>query len=371
MTSASQPLLSASQLELASKCSGAFAHDHISTTTPSAERGTAIHAHIAALLKGETPTLPGQESTATTCRNLDREQLMDAARPESSSALYIEKALYFHPPTAQADLLDAAYHRDYSAAPAGSIPGTADAISVESARVLITDWKSGAREVTNPAENPQLRLLALAAARAFERQSATVQIGYINENGDLRLLSADLDEADLELIEAQVSRVSKQVQAARDGDPVYQPGSQCRVCSAIASCPAIAGAAQALTEGPPQELTPELVGGLWSQLQAVEAAAKRTREALHEYVYAREVPTTSGKVLKVIETRRENIDSSKAFDILREHLPDEALAEAVAVTKTSLSGALDKETQGKLLVEFKEAGALHETHSESLREVRS
>ena len=51
-------------------------------------------------------------------------------------------------------------------------------------------------------------------------------------------------------------------------------------------------------------------------------------------------------------------------------MPDEALAEAVSVTKTSLSGALSKEAQKQLIAEFKEAGAVEESYSESLREVR-
>jgi hypothetical protein len=110
---------------------------------------------------------------------------------------------------------------------------------------------------------------------------------------------------------------------------------------------------------------------MWSQLQAVEAAAKKTREALQEFVYARPIPVEAGKQLKVVETRRENIDSGKAFAILREHLPDEALAEVVSVTKTSLTGGLDKDARDDAMAAFREAGAITETYSESLREVRS
>ena len=110
---------------------------------------------------------------------------------------------------------------------------------------------------------------------------------------------------------------------------------------------------------------------MWSQLQAVEAAAKKTREALGEYVYARPIPTELGKQLKVVETRRENIDSSKAFAILRENLPDETLAEVVSITKTSLSGGLEKEARDYAMSAFREAGAISESYSESLREVRS
>lgn len=89
-----------------------------------------------------------------------------------------------------------------------------------------------------------------------------------------------------------------------------------------------------------------------------------------EYVYARPIPTGEGKQLKVVQTRRESIDSSIAFKVLRGYLPDEALAEAVSVTKSSLSGALDKETQGEVLALLREEDAVTESYSESLREVR-
>ncbi len=55
---------------------------------------------------------------------------------------------------------------------------------------------------------------------------------------------------------------------------------------------------------------------------------------------------------------------------MRQHLPDETLAEVVSVTKTSLSGGLEKEARDDAMVAFREAGAVTESYSESLREVR-
>lgn len=362
--------LTASRLELAATCSGAFAHEHVETTSEAAERGTAVHDYIATLLENEWALLPSDAKAAALCRLLNEQELMKAARPKHSSTLYTEQALYLLPATGECGVLESEYHRDYSGAPEGALVGTADAVAVEEEQVIVSDWKTGRSEVPHPAENYQLRFLGLAAARSFGKEKATVQVGSIGTDGSLELRSHTLEAQDLGEIEAELSRIARRVEAARNGEPVYRTGSHCRYCPALAHCPAISGAAQAIVEGPPEEMTPNRVAELWGQLQAVEAAAKRTREALQEYVYAREVPTTEGKVLKVVETRRENIDSSVAFAILRDRLPDEALSEAVSVTKTSLSGALDKEAQKQLLAEFKEAGAVNETYSESLREVR-
>jgi hypothetical protein len=200
--------------------------------------------------------------------------------------------------------------------------------------------------VPHPAENYQLRFLGLAAARAFGRAAATVQIAAIREDGSIDVREANLGTDELDEIATELAYIARRVQTSREGDPVYKTGSHCRYCPALPYCPAIAGAGQAILEGPPEELTPKRAVQMWAQLQAVEAAAKKTREALQEFVYARPIPIEAGKQLKVVETRRENIDSGKAFPILREHLPDEMAA-------------------------FREAGAISETYSESLREVRS
>lgn len=123
---------------------------------------------------------------------------------------------------------------------------------------------------------------------------------------------------------------------------------------------------------PEDELTPRRAAESWSRLQAVEAAAKRTREAIKEYAYARPVPTSEGRELRVVETSRQSIEPLKALPILREYLPDDTtLAEVLNINKSSLSAAFDGQTRNEVLGAFEEAGALQSTYAESLREVRS
>lgn len=366
-----QTQLTASRIELASKCPGSQAHEHVQTTNDAAERGTAIHDYIATLLsRGEAP-LPRNTDARSVCERLDEEEIHRTAAPTGGIAYRVEPGLYLSPTSGEAGILPGSYHRDYSDAPEGSIPGTADVIALEDDRVKVTDWKTGNREVPDPARNYQLRFLGLAAARAFGRGEATVQIAAIREDGSIDLRYAELGSDELDEIATDLARIASRVQQAREGNPVYKTGSHCRYCPALPHCPAVAGAAQAILEGPPEELTDRRAGEMWNKLQAVEAAAKKTREALQEHVYARPIPTTDGKQLTVLETRRENIHSPTAFAILQEHLPDEALAQLVSITKTSLSGGLEKDAANDAMAAFREAGAISETYSESLREVRS
>lgn len=368
------PRLTASRLELAEKCPGSFAHEHVATTNEAAEHGTAIHECIAALLEGEKYPLPPDEETTAFCRYLDARDLQDIARPNPGSSLYTEIALYLSPARGDAGVLEGNHHRDYSGAPseAGSLVGTADVVAVENGRVRVTDWKTGRGEVPDPAENYQLRFLGLAAARAFSKDEAVVQLARIREDGSVDVRTATLDPEDLARTQRDLGRIMEGAARSREGSPVYRTGNHCRFCPALPHCPALSGAAQAILEGPPEELTPRRAAELWAHLQAVEAAAKRTREALTQYAYARPVPTAAGRALKVVETRRPYIDASKAFAVLRRYLPDDDLmAEAVSITKTSLSAALGKEAQKEVLAAFEEAGAVIESHSESLREVRN
>lgn len=373
----SLPQLTASRLWLAVACPGSFAHEHTVTTSEAAERGSQVHSYIAATLSGERTLSPEDEKAAGLCARISDADLDAVAMPagDHDTELHVEAAMYLSPASGAAGLLEGSHHRDYSGAPEGALVGTADVGAVEEDRVRISDWKTGVGEVPDPAGNWQLRFLALAAARIFGKETATVQVARIAASGEITPTEADLSPQDLEEIACELDELAGRVEAGRAGDPEYRPGPQCRYCPAFSRCPAMAGAAQALmdsSEDGEEELTPRKAAELWQQLQAVEAATKRVREALTEYVYSRPIPTEEGKELKVLTSRREQIDSSRAFTILREYLPgDEAMAEAVAVTKSSLSRALDKEAAAEVLAAFKEAGAVSESYSESLREVRS
>lgn len=373
----SLPQLTASRLWLAVACPGSFAHEHTVTTSEAAERGSQVHSYIAATLSGERTLSPEDEKAAGLCARISDADLDAVAMPagDHDTELHVEAAMYLSPASGAAGLLEGSHHRDYSGAPEGALVGTADVGAVEEDRVRISDWKTGVGEVPDPAGNWQLRFLALAAARIFGKETATVQVARIAASGEITPTEADLSPQDLEEIACELDELAGRVEAGRAGDPEYRPGPQCRYCPAFSRCPAMAGAAQALmdsSEDGEEELTPRKAAELWQQLQAVEAATKRVREALTEYVYSRPITTEEGKELKVLTSRREQIDSSRAFTILREYLPgDEAMAEAVAVTKSSLSRALDKEAAAEVLAAFKEAGAVSESYSESLREVRS
>lgn len=63
----SLPQLSASRLSLAAQCPGSFAHEHVETVSEAAERGSQVHAYIAATLSGERTVFPEDDKAAGLC----------------------------------------------------------------------------------------------------------------------------------------------------------------------------------------------------------------------------------------------------------------------------------------------------------------
>ncbi len=175
--------------------------------------------------------------------------------------------------------------------------------------------------------------------------------------------------------EERIRKIVRSVEGSRapagEGAPRLVTGSHCRFCPAIARCPAIAGAAQALIDEKDGELTPSSAAAAWERLQAVEAAAKKARAALSSFVAGEgcegSVVLPGGSSLRIVESRREKIDPALAMPVLRGAFGERADA-AVSVSKTGLK-RLAGDRLSSLMDELEGAGAVEVSHSESLREV--
>jgi hypothetical protein len=386
--------LTASRLALGSKCPGSFAYPHDGELgNGPASKGTAVHAFIEALLADgscEPGRVDNPEARAV-CERLLPADLI-AASGASLGDLHVEVAFAYEATTGEARVLDGGGHRDYSAAPAGSVCGTADVVAFwdevdpdaggPSGRILVTDWKTGGA-VDPPRENLQLAFLALAAKKALGRTGDRVaaQIAYLDSSGGLSTSLHEFADPELEEAEERIRKIVRSVEESRGvagatagtgGEaPWLVTGSHCRFCPAIARCPAIAGAAQALIDEKEGQLTPSSAAAAWERLQAVEAAAKKARAALSSFVASERcegsVVLPGGSSLRIVESRREKIDPALAMPVLRGAFGERADA-AVSVSKTGLK-RLVGDRLSFLMDELEGAGAVEVSHSESLREV--
>ncbi len=281
------------------------------------------------------------------------------------------------PDAAHAVLLPkTAKHRDYTAAPEGYVPGTADVVAVvDEETIAVTDWKTGNTMPTDPERSPQLRFHALAQALVHKATAVDAQIGYVSPDGEIHASSFRFEAKDLARMAAGFRDLINRVNAARYAAPNAQANAQpplvvgghCVYCPAFSHCPAQAGAAQALLEFKDDELTDKNIGEAWRRLQAVEAATKKVRAALAGYLEIKESPIAlgGGAELKLIEASRESIILDIAMPILRDTFGD-AADEAVSLTKKGVERLAASHAK-QVLATLRDAGATKTTYSKSLR----
>ena len=384
--------LTASRLALAAKCPGSFAfpHDSEAPEAGPASRGTAIHAFIEALLAWgsfEAERVADPEARAV-CEAISPSDLVNASGAALGD-LHVEVALAYDPATVQASVLakPGGHHRNYSAAPAGSVCGTADVVALwdedgdgqePAGRILVTDWKTGSRAAVAPAhENLQLAFLALAAKKALGRPGDFVaaQLAFVDAGGGISASRHEFADEELASAEEEILGILRSVEESRAAGHPEAPrlvtGDHCRYCPAIARCPAMAGAAQALLSEKDEELTPNSVAAAWERLQAVEAAAKKARASISAFVASERcegaVDLPGGSSLRIVESRRDKIDPNLAMPMLRGAYGEGADA-VVSVSKTGLKKLAGPDLS-RVMAELEDAGAVEVTHSESLREV--
>lgn len=242
--------LTASRLELASKCPGAFALPHTERESAPAATGTLVHSYTEGLLTGADPTLPSDPAARRICSGIDPEKLLAVATTgHPDSPIQVEQAVALGPNADHAVLLPkAARHRDYSAAPEGYIPGTADVVAVvvneetvvvNEETVAVTDWKTGSTMPTDPERNPQLRFHALAQALVHGATAVDVQIGYIGPDGEIHASSFRFEAEDLARMAAGFRGLMERVNAARyaqaNARPLLVVGGHCVHCPAFST----------------------------------------------------------------------------------------------------------------------------------------
>lgn len=188
--------VTASKLQLAEQCKYWITLDWTDEPGPGAIKGTRRHSLIESYLRGEQPN----------CDDPWFDTFCKYARKNLPEGEYcIEQPFAFDGETVVV-LPNNGEHRDYSAAPEGSLVGTADLCILTPDRVHIKDWKSGHTSAGDPAESLQLGFPAYCACKATGRRSATVSYNYL---GDKRVTvrQADLDVEALRRVRDRLIRI--------------------------------------------------------------------------------------------------------------------------------------------------------------------
>jgi len=213
-------------------------------------RGTAFAAKAEAKINGtrmpDPPDLPADESELLRRMWAHASAWIDEQGWQGWRA---EVAFWWDPRTDTGGELPRGEHRDYSAAPADSLCGTADIVNVDqiTGEVIIYDWKTRAPGAPEVDADHQLDGLALAAARAYGYHAARVVTLEVTADRAVRPIIRYIDV--LELAEI-ASRIRRDLVFASQESPEPRDGSHCarRYCPALSVCPRTMGRVESVME---------------------------------------------------------------------------------------------------------------------------
>lgn len=331
----------ASKLEMAKSCPPSHTLAWITDEgTVYSAKGDGIHAAIeqVPVLGLEVAVAKLPEDWKRVARALAETPFVAPLLEPGAAAL--ELAMEWHPETGVARALGRG-RGSYALATAGAITGTADLVAVTHDRVIVGDWKTGAKVVPHPLKNLQLRFLALAAARAFNRDQATAFIGYARDDEDAVVVSADFDCLDLEGIAEELRAIESAIAAVDHGDAeIYKRGEWCTYCPAKqASCPAWIGLVRWVTKDVPglqaqvgQAISMGAIVAAWEMVQNAKKAAGVLEAEIRRLAYGTPLPLGNGKYLAYAAGNERVVDAELVHSTLVRVAGPEVAEKAVTST---------------------------------------
>lgn len=203
-------------------------------TNEAAATGTYLHSLIECEINGvcDPPAVPDRANVDRALRIFDKWRAWWDVGGHGDLDWRTEVPVAISLTTGIGRELPSSGQRDYSAATPDEVPGTIDLFAVTPDSVVVWDIKTTLRPeyTTEAPANKQLLTLALAAARAHDRERAEVALLFANEF-DVRLERAEFDALDLLTHESEL-------RSAVRGIPTSVPrsGDHCRFCLARGGC---------------------------------------------------------------------------------------------------------------------------------------
>ena len=321
--------LTFSGMERAEICSASPVLPHSRRETKDAQAGTAkhsFHENVGTIGRERALALvPAEHRKA--CEQIDLDAL-PASHPDRWS---FEVAFAYNVDTGEARELGRGLNRKYHsvAHPPSEreVCGTLDVVGVTEDAVVYPDLKSGFGADVAPArENWQLRIGALAAARAYGKHRAHVAIIHLRD-GEPYWERAELSELDLDATEHAIRRVVARVERARETyesgkTPDTTLGEHCKFCPALTSCPGQMGlvAAALGKQLGPEVLNEETAPLLLARLEAIEFATKAMWATLEDYASVRPIDLGDGWFYGKTQKPRTSIDAELAPKVLADVL---------------------------------------------------
>ena len=334
-------MITSSKLELAIKCPGAFGLPWTDVPTEAAAAGTARHAEQeAAIARGDIPAELAEAWPGYMWR-AEVAFAYDVSTGEGRElGQWIGRA-YAHPGGLEA----------LGITPLGpfEVAGAADVVGRGPLGELVVVDKKSFDDVTRAESNPQVRFLALAAARAYDVDRCDVALTHEVRALDRAEMEAlDLDETALEVRAAVIATARARDIAREEGVDALrlEVGRQCRWCPAFDACPRQRELVQLVkTDAISNRVEMTIpfrddneaadIYDLWKRLGVLH---KRIGAALHARANERPIPLSNGKMFGPYRVDgNDRLDGDIAYEVMRA-LHGQSAADAAVERKATKTG---------------------------------
>jgi hypothetical protein len=335
---------SASKIDVLMSCLGSAVLPHADETNDDAEHGTSVHGILLDVNR------LGREAALAKIEDADMRavaQAIDFDRlPVDPSAYAAEVALSWSIVTGGGRELHRGGGRDYSMVGAMEFAGTADVIGLTASAVITPDYKTGHAVLVPANRHRQMRFLGLAAARAYGRDTAIVELIRLDDDGRAWRDRAELDVFDLAEVAEEMRDLGEHIHAARltyEAEhtlPKLSVGGWCRRCSSRRYCPAQVGlivAAQqsgALVRFEEQALTEEGATTALEQYQAVKDLEELMGKIIRGIAYDKPIRQRNGLLWGRVVEERETLSGAAVFHVVKERFDEETAWKTVKLSAT-------------------------------------
>lgn len=335
--------------------------------SPPAARGTAIHRFLQRVSEMRGAGMSADDARGAALREmagLDEEtfgylEILDVESLPTDLAAEVALAYDWAKDTARE--LGRGIERDYSGLGSTEIAMTIDVLGLQATAefggdvVFVADYKMGRLAVPAPAENGQVMLGALAAARLYGADAAELEIIRADEDGRPFRHEAFIDGDAIDAFADRVRATMESLSVARaivgrGGTPNVTTGEHCRYCPAFRACPAQTAMVRAAMAGPPGQtggilgpgaLAPDRLARTWRTLKELRVALGALEGEILVLAGREPIDLGGGTFLGPVEVVREIVtDANAAHAVLEARYSREA-ADA-AMTRKSSKAAIRK-----------------------------
>lgn len=341
----SAPWWTASAHDRVSECAASAALPQVSQTTPRNTFGRVVHSFL------ESVATAGRDAAIEQAPAEHRNVLERMPLELYPTHLTAEVAAAYDVMADHGRILATGRGRAYAGVADTEVCGTADVAGRDGGLVVVVDYKPRWMPLPAPGLSGQLRLLALALARAQGVLEARVAwCRYTDDEPrweHAELSPLDLDDFAEEVREVWLAVVRARAAVAAGKEPDVHTGLWCKYCPALPACPAHRGLVLELARGRAldlrhESLTPESAGAAWARLQDAKRALGHIESALRSYAEQSPIVLPNGQRLGYVdEPGREAITDGDGAWLLLASLVGRDGADAAVSRSTSKKAMRD------------------------------